>query len=133
MAIFFEGTYDETLDLLVEARDYLTELEPIGRRGLGTEERLVLNCEAFRITSRLTQVMAWLLIQKAVHAGELTRRDAAAEEHRLAGHSVCLANDLPPVSLPASFVSLLDRSYRLYTRVERLDALVGLEGLAEAS
>jgi len=133
MAIFFEGTYDETLDLLVEARDYLTDLEPVEQRGFGMEERLVLNCEAFRITSRLTQVMAWLLTQKAVHAGELTRADAAAEEYRLAGHSVCLANELPPVSLPPPFVSLLDRSYRLYTRVERLDELVGLEGLAEAS
>ena len=46
-----------------------------------------------RITTRLTQIMAWLLAQKAVHAGELTARQMASEEYRLDGQSVCLDDD----------------------------------------
>lgn len=125
MAVFFNRTYDEAFDLLVEARDYLTYREPLDRQAqIAFDLRLAQNCEAFRLTSRLTQVMAWLLVQKAVHAGEISPLEAANEEHRLAGQSVCLAHSADEIKLPPGLRSLLDRSYQLYTRVERLDAQV---------
>lgn len=125
MAVFLNGTYDEAYGLLVEARDYLAHREPQDRKALTADDRLVANCEAMRLTSRLTQVMAWLLLQKAVHAGEITRYEAAADHNRLSGQSVCRARDAAERSeLPKRLRNLLERSYRLYTRVERLDALV---------
>src|SRR3546814_16360656 len=68
--------------------------------------------------------MAWLLVQKAVHAGEMTREDARAPEFRLAGKSVC-AEAAPPVegTLQPRLAELLERSLSLYLRVARLDAL----------
>ena len=123
--VFFNRTYDETFDLLLEARDYLAHREPLDRRELGPDDRLVVNCEALRLTSRLTQIMAWLLVQKAVHAGEMTRAEAASGQHRLSGQAVCLTREVVGgYPIPARLRSLLDRSYNLYTRVERLDALV---------
>lgn len=121
---FFDSTFDEALALTREARDYLTHREPLERERMTPNDRMLASCEAMRLTSRLTQVMAWLLVQKAVHAGEMTREEARAEEFRLAGKSVC-DETRPPVegSLQPRLAELLDRSHRLYQRVARLDAL----------
>ena len=125
MAVFLNGTYEETLRLLREARDYLAYREPLDRQRLTPFERLVVNCEALRLTSRLTQVMAWVLMQKAVHAGEVSAAEAAAEHHRLAGQAVCRSRELRQArAVPPALGRLLDRSYDLYSRVERLDAMV---------
>lgn len=121
---FFDSTFEEALALTREARDYLTHVEPRERERMTPNDRMLASCEAMRLTSRLTQVMAWLLVQKAVHAGEMTREDARAPEFRLAGKSVC-AEAAPPVegTLQPRLAELLERSLSLYLRVARLDAL----------
>jgi regulator of CtrA degradation len=124
-AVYFDRTYRETMTLLLETRDYMRFREPVDRRAMPDDHRLVVNCEALRLTSRLTHIMAWLLIQKAVHAGEITAAEAASEAHRLAGQSVCRTHGTPgDISMPPALATLLERSYHLYTRVERLDELV---------
>src|SRR3546814_4398512 len=85
---FFDSTFEEALGLTREARDYLTHVEPRERERMMPNDRMLASCEAMRLTSRLTQVMAWLLVQKAVHAGEMTREEARAPQHRLGGQSV---------------------------------------------
>jgi regulator of CtrA degradation len=121
---FFGKTYGEAMTLLVEARNYLAFLEPADRANLTPMERLRLCCETMRLTARLTQIMAWLLAQRAVHAGELTRDEALADPRPLAALDICMgdgegdANGLPP-----RLVRLLDRSHHLYVRVARLDEL----------
>ena len=79
-----------------------------------------------RMTARLTQVIAWLMIQRAVQEGEVSREEAIEEKYRLDGHDVCgdtaLIEDQP---LPPRLTELLDRSLGLYERVARLDAMMG--------
>lgn len=120
---FFSRTYDEALDLTREARDYIAGRGAAERAKLSPGGKLAASCEEMRVTARLTQVMAWLLIQRAVHEGEITRAEAAAPEHRLAGQSACLADPVvPPEELPERLAELLERSRNLYERVQRLDA-----------
>jgi len=127
-AVYFDGTYRETMNLLLETRDYMRFREPVDRRAVPDDHRLMVNCEALRLTSRLTHIMAWLLIQKAVHAGEITAAEAASDDHRLAGQAVCRERAAADeVTMPPALALLLERSYRLYARVERLDALVARE------
>jgi regulator of CtrA degradation len=124
-AIYFDRTYRETMTLLVEARDYMRFREPVDRSALPDDQRLVVNCEALRLTSRLTHIMAWLLIQRAVHAGEISAAEAADDDHRLAGQTVCRERGATrDIAMPPLLAQLLERSYQLYARVERLDALV---------
>ena len=119
---FFGKTYGEAMSLLVEARNYLTYLEPLDRAGLGPLDRLRLCCETMRLTARLTQIMAWLLAQRAVHAGEITHDEALADPHTLAELEVCMSDsDIDEALLPPRLVRLLDRSQHLYVRVARLD------------
>ncbi len=126
---FFDRTYREALQLLLEARYYVADREATDRVGLGAMDRLRVSRETLRLTTRLTSVMAWLLTQKAVHAGELSRAEAAGERYRLAGQSVCFDDaSRRDEALPPALRGLLDRSRRLYVRVARLDELVHRDG-----
>ena len=121
---FFSNTYDEALRLVEEARNYFVEREPIERRALAPPERLKLSTETMRMTARLTQIMAWLLLQRAVHEGEISRDDALCDPVALAGVEVCMGRrEEDWEGLPQRLVSLLDKSHRLYLRVARLDEL----------
>lgn len=122
---FFNRTYDETMVLLVEARNYIAYQEALDQRNLGPSVRLQASYESMRVTSRLTQVMAWLLAQKAVHAGEISMKQAASEEYALSGGDVCSDSSGPDnPDLPMGLRSLLERSHSLYLRVARLDEQV---------
>src|SRR5690348_14894757 len=87
---FFGRTYGEAMSLLLEARDYLTYAEPVDRAQLAPLDQLRVCCETMRLTARLTEIMAWLLAQRAVHAGEITQEDALGDHRALAEASVCI-------------------------------------------
>jgi regulator of CtrA degradation len=122
---FFGRTYDETLALLYEARNYVIASHLRHLHVTQPTDRLMLCCEAMRLSARLTHVMAWLLAQKAVHAGEITMEEAAAEPFALGGRTTCMEEQPQVAALGDEWLNgLLDRSKRLYIRVSRLDELV---------
>jgi regulator of CtrA degradation len=93
-------------------------------RGCCRPERLQISCEAMRVTARLSHVMAWLLAQKAVQAGEISPV-AAAAAYRLSEDDVCLLEGADvSMALPEGLRDLLDKSRALYVRVTRLDTLL---------
>lgn len=119
---FFGGTYDEAMTLMVEARNYMSFVEQRERRKLEAMAGLRMSCEAMRVTSRLTQVMAWLMMQRAIHDGEIEAAAALAEENRLSGTDVCLDESFgADETLPSGLRSLLTRSLHLYQRIARLE------------
>jgi regulator of CtrA degradation len=122
VAVYFRRTYDEAFDLTVEARDYFAGSGQADSRRLEDREKLIASCESMRITSRLIQVMAWLMMQRALYEGEIDFEEACAEYNRLSGGGVCLDNHSEmDETLPSRLRSLLARSYRLYLRIDRLD------------
>ena len=122
---YFHRTYDETMALLIEARSYALYHDVANQRAVAPAVRLQMSYESLRVTSRLIQVMAWLLAQKAVDAGELTPEQGADEFYALSGGSICSDAAGPEnEALPPGLRSLLDHSYNLYARVLRLDEQV---------
>jgi regulator of CtrA degradation len=119
---YFSRTFDEALALVVEARDYVAGRLAFDREVGGTVHQLTCDGETLRLTARLTHVMAWLFIQRAFHAGEITAEEMRKSEHRLGGHDVCLADD-PEIAarLPKRLRALSSRSLALYQRIARLD------------
>ena len=123
--IFFSRTYDEAIVLLYEARDYFAYAASGELSGLPEQTALNHSREALRLTHHLTHAMTWLLVQRAVHTGEITPDDAKKEEFRLAGFhegpgdEIELANAMPP-----KLRSLVERSHALFRRISRLDELV---------
>ena len=121
---YFDRTYDEAIQLMHEARDYFIERQRQGGAGPHAAVQLVASCEAMRVTARLAQVLAWLLVQRAVHAGEILPTEAVAEDRRLGGRSVCaVEGPWQELGLPDRLQALLARSLALYNRVARLDDL----------
>lgn len=121
---FFSRTYDEAYELLVEARDYIARGQAVEQNFVDVGGRARMAVETTRLTARLTQVMAWLLARKAVHAGEISVEEGARppytleRDERLAGEGP-LRDVLPP-----GLEALMERSQRLYIRVARLDELL---------
>jgi regulator of CtrA degradation len=119
---FFGKTYGEAFDLVLEARDYLSFHEPDERGALLPLERLVMCSETLRLTARLTQIMAWLLAQRAVQNGEIGADEALADP--LAAVTICMDGaEREDGDVPPRLADLLGRSRRLYVRVARLDEL----------
>ena len=119
----FGKTYDEALGLLVAARDYVALSERPHKSRPEIAERLRLCCETMRMTARLTQIMAWLMAQKAIHAGEMTQDELAQTQEPLADIRICM--DPGQIEgLPRPLIGLLQRSHSLYLRIARLDGRV---------
>ncbi|MGM0561508.1 MAG: DUF1465 family protein [Pseudomonadota bacterium] len=120
---FLDGTYREALSLTREIRDYIAHQWRRDCEALSPVARLNASCESMRLTSRATQIMAWLFVQKALHAGEITHEEACAPERRLADQEICTAtHEEDDVVLPDRMMELLQRSRDLYLRIQRLDA-----------
>ena len=123
--IVFTRTYDEAFDMLVEARNYMTYMEPRENRSCNRRRDTMYTVESMRITSRLLQVMAWLMLVRAVQRGEICQEEVCLDSNRLSGKEVCFNTAMgdnfnPPTGLRC----LLDRSYGLYRRVSRLEEMV---------
>jgi regulator of CtrA degradation len=122
---FFSKTYDEAMELLVEARNYVAGQDANDRQRLDADVRLRSCSETMRLTARLTQIMSWLLAQRAVHAGEMAAADLVARWEPLAAVGICMEEEGGGIAgLPPALVSLLERSRRLYIRVARLDEMM---------
>lgn len=122
---FLNKTYDDAMALVIESRNYIAYRQALDERDLEPPIRLQISLETMRVTARLTQVMAWLLVQKAVDGGELTREQAMVEALALSGEAICLdtaAQELEGV--PNGLKSLLERSHALYLRISRLDSQI---------
>ncbi|MFC4353370.1 DUF1465 family protein [Fodinicurvata halophila] len=120
---FMDGTYREALSLTREIRDYIAHQWRRDCEELPPVARLTASCESMRLTSRATEIMAWLFVQKALHAGEITSEEARAPERRLTEQAICTqSHHEKEVVLPERMTQLLQRSYDLYLRIQRLDA-----------
>ena len=125
---YFSSLHDEAFTLLVEARNYIVTLRLQGKGNTRQNiDFLDVTLETTRLTSRLTQVMAWILAQKAVQNEEISPEEAATEKYRLSGQSACLEHTSPEIAanLPAYLIDLLERSHELYARVNRLEEQIG--------
>lgn len=118
---FVGSTYEEAMALLEETRNFLAEDR---QRGETPTVRLAISYEAMRVTTRLVQVVAWLLARKAVMAGELSPAQARSERYALSGAPLCREDQgAENMNLPEDLRLLLGASHVLYTRVMRLDDL----------
>ncbi len=122
---FIDRTFEEALELLEEIRSYILYEERTDRQGLPPAARVRQSLEATRMTARLTNVMAWLLLQKAAVAGEIDPDEPMKAENRLGGREACMDPLEGPIEdLPARMLELLDKSQRMYVRVARLDDMM---------
>src|ERR1700721_1632847 len=86
----FERTFDEGMALVEETARYLDGKGREEARDLPRKTAMLYAGESMRVTTRLMQAASWLLIQRAVHDGEMSAEDAAGERYRLGSKDICL-------------------------------------------
>jgi regulator of CtrA degradation len=110
-----DSLYTEAMVLADEARSYFDSDR--ARRISPAEIAVAFSCESLKVTTRLMHVIAWLLNQKAVRAGELGPADRCDTFEEL-GYAP--ATDSYWIdALPAEARSLILASEDLYYRLQR--------------
>jgi regulator of CtrA degradation len=111
--------YTEAMVLADEARSYFDRLGREERDGLDPVLRVGFSCESLKVTTRLMHIIAWLLTQRAVEAGELSPSQARRPSRRLGEEPE--SDPAVVAKLPDSARALIEASRDLFTRVRRLD------------
>ncbi|WP_247713483.1 DUF1465 family protein [Qipengyuania sphaerica] len=113
-----EDLYTEALELADEARAVFDLRDEAGRDKAPDQLRIAMSIEGLRTTTRVMHILAWLLNQRAYHAGELTRlqllRHGTLGEERLSD-----PDNMAILELPTR--ALIRDTERLHARVKRLD------------
>jgi len=118
----FDRTFDEGMALVEETARYLDGRGRRESRDLPRKAAMLYAGESMRVTTRLMQAASWLLVQRAVHEGEMSPEDAQGERYRLGSKEICFGGREQGVDLlPAALRDLLERSDNLYRRIARLD------------
>lgn len=111
--------YTEAMVLADEARSYFDRLGREDRDSLDPLLRVGFSCESLKVTTRLMHIIAWLLTQRAVEAGELSPSQARRPSRRLGEEPE--SDEATVVKLPAAARALIASSRELFARVRRLD------------
>lgn len=121
----FEKTFEEGMSLVDETAKYLDGNGREESRALPRKIAMLYAGESMRVTTRLMQAASWLLVQRAVHDGDMDASDAAGERYRLGSREICLGGGAEGTDLlPAKLRDLLGRSDNLYRRIARLDEVL---------
>src|ERR1700722_12545970 len=118
----FTGLFREGMGLVEETATYLDGKGREDSRRLSRHGSLAYATESMRLTTRLMQLASWLLLQRAVGEGELSRLQAERDKARIS------LKDMQPASttddlagLPQGLELLIARSLRLQERICHLD------------
>jgi regulator of CtrA degradation len=114
-----DSLYVEAMVLADEARAYFDQHGREDRLALDPILRVGFSCESLKVTTRLMHIIAWLLTQRAVEAGEISIGQARAPSRRLG--EATDSDEAVLAKLPQQAVQLIDASRDLYARLRRLD------------
>ncbi len=125
-----DSLYVESMLLADEARGYFDQVGRGEREALDSLTRVLFSCESMKVTTRLMHVIAWLLTQRAVQAGELEPRDALDPSRRLG--EAPETDETAIDGLPDAARILIVASIELHRRVARFDRAQSAPRLAQS-
>ncbi|QQR39593.1 protease adaptor protein RcdA [Devosia rhizoryzae] len=120
----FDALYREGMALIESVAAYLDDQGRIESRVLPREAGFLYATESMRLTTRLMQLASWLLLQRAVNEGEISRENARSEKEKVKFSATPSERGGPGYDLlPETLRSFIDKGDRLFDRVMQLDAL----------
>ncbi len=118
----FKALYAEGMALVEETATYLDGNGRAAAKVLPRMASVLYAAESMRLTTRLMQMASWLLLQRAVNNGEMTRDQVLNEKRKVRLDSFNVDRAAPGWGdLPEAFRDLIERSLRLQNRVALLD------------
>ena len=132
--VLIDQLYREAMQLAEDARTYFDHVGQWDRKRLEPMDRVLFSCESLKVTTRLMHAISWLLVRKAVFAGEMHADEALLPERRLGRASPSTDEDMVRLAtLPPMAVRLVNRSQDLYTRLQRMENQMQREFTSEAA
>lgn len=117
-----DSLYAEAMALAEAVRAYFDHVGQMDRKRLPPMDRVMFSCESLKITTRLMHSISWLLLRKAVQAGELDEVEALRPDRRLGHAAFTNADDSARLRiLPKQAMKLALRSQDLHNRLARLE------------
>jgi regulator of CtrA degradation len=121
----FEKTFKEGMGLVEETANYLDGQGRADSRALDRSGAIAYATESMRLTTRLMQLASWLLLQRAIATGEVTRDEATREKSRVNLSDIGKGHELPGGDkMPDGLVELVSKSLRLHERILVLDKML---------
>lgn len=120
----FGTLFREGMSLVEAAAAYLDGPGREEAKQLSRAAALAYATESMRLTTRLMQIASWLLLQRAVNEGELSREQASKEKIKVKLSAYDLPHEETLAALPFRLRALIDQSRFLHERVMRLDGLL---------
>lgn len=119
----FKFLFQDGMSLVEESAAYLDGKGRENAKGLPRASAMLYGSESMRLTTRLMQLASWLLLQRAVNEGEMTRDQILEEKKKIRLNDTHDSSDNPSwKDLPVDFIELVTRSLSLQNRVMKLDA-----------
>ncbi|WP_248306526.1 DUF1465 family protein [Devosia sp. MC521] len=120
----FDVLYREGMTLIEQVAAYLDTDGRIESRILSREASFMYATESMRLTTRLMQLASWLLLQRAVNEGEISRENARSEKEKVKFSATPSERGGPGYDdLPGALRDFIDKGDRLFDRVMQLDLL----------
>ncbi|WP_165814675.1 DUF1465 family protein [Labrenzia sp. 011] len=121
----FQSLFQEGMSLVEETAMYLDGEGREEAKQLPRPASLAYATESMRLTTRLMQLASWLLLQRAVNEGEMSREQAGSDKNKVRLDKLSSATGGPTWDeLPATLRDLVERSTRLQERVVHLDRML---------
>lgn len=120
----FDQLYREGMGLIEAVAAYLDQEGREDSRLLPREASFLYATESMRLTTRLMQIASWLLLQRAVNEGEISRENARTEKEKVQFSATPSERGGPGYDhLPVKLRDFIDQGDRLFDRVTQLDLL----------
>jgi len=121
----FQTLFQEGMSLVEETAMYLDGEGREEAKELPRPASLAYATESMRLTTRLMQLASWLLLQRAVNEGEMSREQAGSEKNKVRLDKLSSSTGGPAWNdLPATLRVLIERSTRLQERIVHLDTML---------
>ena len=121
----FQTLFEEGMALVEETAIYLDGEGRTEAKHLERPASLAYATESMRLTTRLMQLASWLLLQRAVNDGEMSKEQAGSEKNKVRLDRLSSATQSPVWDeLPKSLTDLISRSIRLQERIVHIDKML---------
>src|SRR5436305_13732898 len=118
----FAGLFKEGMALVEETASYLDGTGRQESKKLDRSAALAYATESMRLTTRLMQLVSWLLLHRAVKAGEMSLAQANKEKTKVKLSLGEAGSEDSMKLLPERLRGLIARSKALQAQIRRLDA-----------
>jgi regulator of CtrA degradation len=123
----FKALFREGMALVEDTAAYLDGPGRQESRALERNSALRYASESMRLTTRLMQLTSWLLLQRAVNEGELSREEADREHRKVRIAPAEASSGAGATPLPEYLTTLIERATGLQNRIMRLDDQLRLD------